>query len=1303
MIPDQLSFAKFWTWQVVKPKIQVQPTTPNFWFSQKPTQKPEKFDFSNIVSTVKNVFWWEAEQNKPTTYTWRNESVMELQKWIEQANKETHKLNTLMDMKRYYDDWASFDEIKNDFKDVPQEIIWQLYDEFNLWTKFKDILKLYPELDNIQVPQELSNKYDIKKYFNPLWEVGKTILEAKQKSKKEWSFLTSNPLTQWFMWAIWWAVKWAWDLGAGIVWLSDTINAWAKSATQWWNIDQYKERPTTTSEDALNIFWWGTTTVWSVFALPAITLINAGIETLPQDQQVALSDSMDWLWDKIAQTPWLKQWMQSLPPDRQSEFKQELANAWVWLLLWLKNKKNIVTDPRTFLKENINPIDIAKNFNENVLWFASKVKDIPSTIKEWSKKAWWFLPSAEKVIQNMNRLTKWEQEKFQKMTWKSQWEWMNERGIISWWEKVINDLSDRFIESKRQADLWLEAIKWTYKNSFLTLMADESAKFADDTLSPEASRIKELADKANNEWLTMTEINEIKRFYEKNNKFTYGRDITAWEKMQRATNIDNSVRDRQFKVAEENWFTNLKEINKETQASKFILDKLVKNENWRLWNNFMTLTDWIAWAWLASVDPHAITLLAWKKLASMPWFKEKYINIINKINWHKSIERKIADIENITKIQTKKDLDNFLALPYKDNIWETPNTILPWGKKIIAWSNGNMREWQILEINNKKNESNNSYSDNISNDIRNLDNSRKARWEIFKEKDWWSEQALWQGEKTTWEIWGWTLWVDQTNVRKWKVWTTPKKVITKDDSIVKKEGNLINNTLWDNTPTTVKKKPVQSDTLVSEADIMEADRLTNAQYIKEDVISNLQSIAKKNPESIRKVLQKDWVPDNRIQSFIDDASNGKISERQAKNVSDALVSKSDSMKTPYSNSFDAYKAIWDDARATKAFERAQLPTSEIKAKYKDGTLTKQDVQDIIYAKEQDAQSQYIYERSIKRKIDRWWRNENDIILSLKNMITDNVNTKPKNILAPKSKELQSLYDEAKKYKSADEFIDSKKSKPINEKEYTEKMKKQWASDYAIEKRKHLASDESIWERFAINDIPNNYEVISVEKLKEWEIPMTKINKENRIDDVYEVDSVLGIWSDWRKKVVLRQVQDESQLNQIREEANTAWKKELWPLSSKPEVKAQSLLEEARKYKTAEEFINSNSKVYHWTNAERDVFDINKWFRQQYWKAFYWTLIKDKASNYWKVKDIYLDKDIKLFQWSNIKSSKPYIYNDSDISKYFKDNNFNSEEKISYLKSKWYDWLIAWDEHVIFNTDKIKTEAQLRKIREEANK
>ncbi|HPC34797.1 MAG TPA: hypothetical protein PLP73_03955, partial [Candidatus Absconditabacterales bacterium] len=240
-------------------------------------------------------------------------------------------------------------------------------------------------------------------------EAGKTILEAKQRSKEEGSLLTSNPLTQGFMSAIGGAVKGVGDLGAGIVGLSDTINAGAKSVTQGGTIDQYKERPTTTSEDALNIFGGGTTTVGSVFALPAITLINAGIESLPEEGQRALADSMDWLGDKIAQTPGLKQWMQSLPPDRQAEFKQELANAGVGLLLGLKNKKNIVTDPKTFLKENINPIAIAKNFNENVLGVPKSAGElVEGAMNEAGNKIYTTVKGAKGKLSTMTKGVKGE-------------------------------------------------------------------------------------------------------------------------------------------------------------------------------------------------------------------------------------------------------------------------------------------------------------------------------------------------------------------------------------------------------------------------------------------------------------------------------------------------------------------------------------------------------------------------------------------------------------------------------------------------------------------------------------------------------------------------------------------------------------------------------------------------------------------------------------------------------------------------------------------------------------------------------
>ena len=131
-----------------------------------------------------------------------------------------------------------------------------------------------------------------------------------------------------------------------------------------------------------------------------------------------------------------------------------------------------------------------------------------------------------------------------------------------------------------------------------------------------------------------------------------------------------------------------------------------------------------------------------------------------------------------------------------------------------------------------------------------------------------------------------------------------------------------------------------------------------------------------------------------------------------------------------------------------------------------------------------------------------------------------------------------LLTEARKYKTSDEYLDSKKSKPLSEQEYINKMKEKWASNEAIEKRREFASDKSIWERFASEDTP--YDIVAVSKLKDWELPMTKINNWWSVDDVYEVDSVLWVWKDWRKKVTLKQVQDEGQVKQIREQSQT-WK------------------------------------------------------------------------------------------------------------------------------------------------------------------
>ena len=924
--------------QSIAPQQGMQSSVTDFWIKPNqsaPKKKAETFDVLWMLEKT-NQFTQQAIKDNPAPvkreYSGRDKNIIEVKKWIEDSLRETHKLNTLLDMKKYVDDWATFEEVQQDFQDIPQEVIWQIYDELANKSKLSTILKMYPELDNIQPPKELSDKYSLQK-DNALKQAGQFILDAKERSKEKWD-ISSNFLTQWFMWAVWGAVKWVWDLIQWWWWLVDKWIAWTQALIQWWEMEDYQALPNSTAEDLLDTASWVTSSLWALYAMPASILINSWIEALPEEWQRALSDSMDWLGDKIAKVPWLAQWMQSLPPERQSQFKQELAWAGVALLIGLKNKKNIITDPKTFLRENINPVAIAKNFNENVLWVpkaAGKLVEwavneawnkISTTVKwakwklstmtKWVKR---LLPTAENTLQRMNRLTKSEQEKFKVMAWKDVWEWLNERWVV--WDpaETITNLSDRFTNTKKQVDEWLSEIKGNYKTEALDMMLDDSIRFADNTRDTNLNRLKELQTKNKEVGLDMSEINEVKRFFERNNKFSYGRDMTAGEKTARATNIDNEVRNRQMNIAEENGFTNLRELNKEVQASKYIMDKLEKNESWRLGNNAITITDWIVAA-PAMVDPTFLSLLVWKKLFNSNWFAKQYVNVINRLNWHTNIADKVADLVQIKKIQNEKDLNKFLALPYKWELWEKPNTIiLPW-KEIVTTPWGNLKKWGILEINSKKNDTSNT---NNNSNISNIKNS----WQV---KDKWLSNLK-----------------DQWDMPKLPP-KTPKELPAKQKIADTPLSNLKN-----------PKKSVKSDNLVSKSDSMSkdlqplydearkyksADEFIDSKYFRERDISRYSDELayakrdwdKQRIESWKERINnfKKWVPQREItvqienkQFTINSVPNKKDIVSKAKNkyleifgnypAFESVLVKSDLKNNPMYKTRDQLRKIREEA------------------------------------------------------------------------------------------------------------------------------------------------------------------------------------------------------------------------------------------------------------------------------------------------------------------------------------------------------------------------------------------------------
>lgn len=314
--------------------------------------------------------------------------------------------------------------------------------------------------------------------------------------------------------------------------------------------------------------------------------------------------------------------------------------------------------------------DVGKNIVKWAVAWTRPVQAVSEGLESWLKKLVdsGILPWAEETLQNLNRITKWQQEKFAQQQGKNVWEWLNERGIVEWPRGTVEVLQKHFLDNKAQVDNALDTLSmdWLFqkegsklKNKRTQLMIDDVVRHAEKTENPALGRMQELK-KTHDEWgFFLNESNEVKRYFERNNKMSYGKDITAGEKTQRATNVDNWVRESQIAKAEELGFKNLRELNKETQWAKFIMDKLAKNTNWKLGNNYMSLTDWIVAAW-ATVDPSMLGALVAKKTLNTNRFRKNYTKIVNKINWHESVSAKVVDLVELQNVKTPKQLSLFL-------------------------------------------------------------------------------------------------------------------------------------------------------------------------------------------------------------------------------------------------------------------------------------------------------------------------------------------------------------------------------------------------------------------------------------------------------------------------------------------------------------------------------------------------------------------------------------------------------------------------------------------------------------------
>lgn len=307
--------------------------------------------------------------------------------------------------------------------------------------------------------------------------------------------------------------------------------------------------------------------------------------------------------------------------------------------------------------------------------------------KAIKKEAWVW---AEKLIEKITKVSPSKLQKFEDQFGENVGKFMNNR-----WLKTRQDAYKYFTNNLDKVDEALWSIKWTFKSPVVDDVLTESVEFATKTADENLNRLLELQQKAANEWLTMSEVNEVKRYFEWHTKFTYGKSQDA-VKASKATNLDTRLREWQMQAAKESWLDNLAQLNRETQATKYIINNAKDATEWLLWP--IDVTDEILaihYGWL----DRALTSYLSKSLLKSDILKQNLVSLLNRLSGHTNIEAVVADLNAIGKVNTEKELETLLkkreldpALPAPKAWWvnEAWYNILQQWEDIIStpdWTN----------------------------------------------------------------------------------------------------------------------------------------------------------------------------------------------------------------------------------------------------------------------------------------------------------------------------------------------------------------------------------------------------------------------------------------------------------------------------------------------------------------------------------------------------------------------------------------------------------------------------------------
>lgn len=253
---------------------------------------------------------------------------------------------------------------------------------------------------------------------------------------------------------------------------------------------------------------------------------------------------------------------------------------------------------------------------------------ITTTAKEGISKV---APDSQTIMNRVARLKPSDAQKFKDITGKTHGEYLTETGNFKSPADIVKVEAKKLTDTLQSKDATLAKFRGHFKDGSLTDMIDGLIKKAETTSSenvksPYLKQVLDWKTKLEGKGLTMKDINLAKRLYEKEVKLGYNKLMNA-DAVKLATYVDTAVIKFQDTVAKKSGFKNLPELNKQIQASKFLVDKLGDQIVDKSGLNGVSLTDWIV---LSGGDLTALGGFITKKVVSSKGVQAKIAEYLNK-------------------------------------------------------------------------------------------------------------------------------------------------------------------------------------------------------------------------------------------------------------------------------------------------------------------------------------------------------------------------------------------------------------------------------------------------------------------------------------------------------------------------------------------------------------------------------------------------------------------------------------------------------------------------------------------------